>query len=176
MSAVFSRLSTFRPLENADLPDARVSVLLNAPKRSVRPLSRLLQHLTAEGARRAPTFAAILLGLEASDVIVHIVEAPNLPPSRPARTMLAVVTDRRILRIEMGQRQTGHARLALLGHELFHALEIANAPEVRDPRTLAALYRRIGFRIDLDQQQFETREATQVEKQIRRELDGLECR
>lgn len=43
---------------------------------------------------------------------------------------------------------TGHVELvAILGHELQHAAEIAAAPWVHDAGTLARLYRRIGLRL-----------------------------
>ena len=37
-----------------------------------------------------------------------------------------------------------NALVALLGHELQHAVEVASAPDVMTPAQLATLYRRIG--------------------------------
>jgi hypothetical protein len=40
---------------------------------------------------------------------------------------------------------SGPSQIAILGHELQHALEIANAASVVDEESLALEYRRIGF-------------------------------
>jgi hypothetical protein len=59
-------------------------------------------------------------------------------------------------------------RLAsLIGHELQHTVEVADAPSVVDPQTLAQWFGRIGYR--LDAVTFETK-AAMVERAIIREL------
>lgn len=51
----------------------------------------------------------------------------------------------RYLRIRLACTLTGVRQIAMLGHELRHAVEVANAPWVLDESSLADEYRRIGF-------------------------------
>jgi len=62
--------------------------------------------------------------------------------------------------------------MATLGHELYHALEIAQEPSIVDARTLAAFYRRHGIETGgiAGRQTFETEGAEQAGRQARREL------
>lgn len=82
--------------------------------------------------------------------------------------------DVRYVRIQLGSRRGGDDGAALLGHELFHALEIASAPDVRDDETLEALYRRVGF-ARARPHQFDTDAAQQIERRIRNELGERTC-
>jgi hypothetical protein len=139
--------------------------------RRVRLLGRRLQPLAAEGALRSPTFARLLLTLQKGRVIVHVQDTPQLPPSVPAR----LVPGRRIggfwyLRVQLGSSRGGNDLIALLGHELFHALEIAQSDE-DESAGLGHLYRRIGYRTD-GAHQFDTEGAQVVESLIRRELSA----
>jgi hypothetical protein len=146
------------------------SYLLEAPERRVRAMGTHLQKAVAQGLRRSLTFAAMLRGLEDSDVIVQIVEVRHLPRATLARILIVPGTGEvRYLRIEVGHHRGGDDLIALIGHELFHALEIASAREVRDEPALAGLYRRIGFRSG-SIHQFDTRAAVAAERRVRQEL------
>ena len=152
-----------------------LDLLLYSPTRRVRALSAHLQEVTEEGARRSPAFAGLLMSLEKSDVLVHIVDEANLPPSTFAQVVLLPgKSEFRVLRVQVGNRRGGDDRIALLGHELFHVLEIAHAPEVRGQTELAAFYRRIGFATERNLQ-FDTPEAHDFERRIRRELKARGC-
>jgi hypothetical protein len=61
--------------------------------------------------------------------------------------------------------------MATLGHELYHAMEIADEPSIMDARTLAAVYLRIGRRTDTwgGRQTFETEAAADGGLRARRE-------
>ena len=61
-------------------------------------------------------------------------------------SLMTAVPRRRYLRISIDRHNIGCQRLAILKHELQHAVEIADSLGVVDDATLAALYRRIGFR------------------------------
>jgi hypothetical protein len=141
----------------------------------VRAAGSRTQDVLASGIRRSPTFAAVVRALEGSDVIVQVLDAPHLPPSTRAQVrLLAARSEFRFLGIELGFRRGGDDLIALLGHELFHAWEIAQAPEVRDDRSMRAFYRRVGFPTE-HTNQFDTDAAHQVERRIRRELGGGSC-
>jgi hypothetical protein len=57
---------------------------------------------------------------------------------------LARSATHRFLRIQLSLSDSTLWRVALLGHELQHAIEVANAPGVDSSESLRALYRRIG--------------------------------
>jgi hypothetical protein len=62
--------------------------------------------------------------------------------------------------------------MAALGHELFHATEIAAEPSIVDVRTLAAFYERIGTQTSdsIGRRTFETQAAADAGRRARREL------
>lgn len=63
-------------------------------------------------------------------------------------------------------------QVVVLGHELYHATELAAATEVRDQATLKALYQRIGFRVGRRCGiRYDTEEARQTAWSIAREVD-----
>ena len=75
----------------------------------------------------------------------------------------------RYLRISLSVWLAPADRVAIVGHELQHALEVAhslaaNAAQVR------RWFETSGFRVHLSRDLFETKAALQVENKIRREL------
>jgi hypothetical protein len=61
--------------------------------------------------------------------------------------------------------------VAILGHELQHAVEVANAPWVVDEASLAEEYRRIGFPSHADHgMSFESRAAIDAGQRVLRDL------
>ena len=145
-------------------------------RRRLRFFDRELQVAADRGARRSPTFARLLNGLANSDLIVQVQFRPDRRPGAGSRLLMGPVTSGgRFIRIEI-EPAVGRDRLITqLGHELFHAVEVAAAPEVRSARALAALYRRIGFQ-RAEGDPFDTDEAHRVESIIRGELLTPACR
>lgn len=170
----FSAVLALGPSDSARAPlpltPAEAYDLLTSPMRHVRALHPGLAGILAQGVDRSPTLGYLLSALQATDVIVQIVASSSMPLSTPARILL-VPNPRmfRFLRMEVRVEGTDDELIALLGHELRHALEIAEATEVRDDRTLTDLYRRIGHR-DGGDRQFDTDAAHATARQIRREL------
>ena len=83
--------------------------------------------------RRSPTFARLLMQLDASDVIVHIVERQG-PCEGGANSCLLMVGNRgghRYLRAMIRSMQTYDAVITEVAHELEHAAEIAHRTDVR---------------------------------------------
>jgi hypothetical protein len=111
----------------------------------VRPLGRWMHTLLARGYGSSRTFAALVDALERSDVIVHIDER-RLPEGGPVgeTQCVAAAGGQRYLRINLDVRLREDMAVAILGHELQHAREIAEARWVVDQETLAALYCEIG--------------------------------
>jgi hypothetical protein len=145
--------------------------LLVAPDRHVRSTDRYIQNLLAQGVRRSNTFAELMKALNESDVIVYIQLVDMLPSTLAGRLMLAAdAHGQRYLRIQVRQSLTPNESIALIGHELRHALEIAQASDVRDARGLIALYRRIGDESLPGVHAYETNAAQDTGRQVRIEL------
>jgi len=145
------------------LPLGSPHVRVNAPE-----LSALLQ----DGVRRSNTLAARVARLETSDLVVHI--DYDRGPIRGIGGYVTFVTASggwRYVRIRIQWELSRPAQLAMLAHELQHAVEIADAPEVTDEASLAVLYSRIGLeRRGGACRSFETRAAMASEDQAIREL------
>jgi len=111
----------------------------------VRSTERHVVDALRQGYDRSPTFRRLVDELEASDVIVYVQPATQLPGSLRGHIRFAVATAaNRYLRIFVSAKVRGDAFIALVGHELQHAGEVARSPFVRDDRSLAVLYRVIG--------------------------------
>jgi hypothetical protein len=120
----------------------------DAPSR-VRSTSRAIVQLVSEGVQRSATLRALVDDIEHSDGIVYVefgvcafghVNGCVLPfvlPAQGQRYLRIVVTS--------DANRVRHDRLlSLIGHELQHAREILEHPEVVDVMTMERMYRQIG--------------------------------
>jgi hypothetical protein len=124
---------------------AAAASLLEAPDRRVRTTDSRLADLLGRGVRRSRTFAELVLALNGTDVIVYIEAASHLPSRIAGRLLLLPLAgNQRYLRIQVRQDSTPEDLIALIGHELRHALEVAAVPGVRSQEALVELYERIG--------------------------------
>jgi hypothetical protein len=73
------------------------------------------------------------------------------------------------VRVVIGLTVDRTARIALLGHELQHVVEVAGAPHIRSSTALADYYRSHGL-AGATQHAYETEAARLTEERIRREL------
>jgi hypothetical protein len=99
-----------------------------------------------EGMARSSSFRDLVARLDGSDVIVYV--EPECPMSQRLfgrLTFMGAGGDRRYVNVRIACGLTDDEQIAALGHELRHAVEIAEAPSVVDIASLAALYRQIGF-------------------------------
>lgn len=166
-----------RQSDASSVPQGAITAddVLRSPKRRVRVLPRRLRDLPSAGFRRSTTFGRLLVALQGRDVIVHVHESPYPLEVRGAQLVMGKrVGHFRFVRVQIGNRPVGDDLIALLGHELFHALEIAHSPEVMSHAGLGQLFRRIGFRTAQDGH-FDSDGARAVERWIRLELSGV-CR
>jgi hypothetical protein len=140
-----------------------------SPTRHVRTTSTYVQRLLKSGYTRSPAFARLVARLERSNVIVYIEVMPGLPWPIDARLLLTPrVQNSRYVRIQITLHRAEDDTIALLGHELQHAAEVADATEVIDEPTLEKLYLRIG--IQGRPHHYETMDAKNTGRQVRREL------
>ena len=127
------------------LSPAQIQAFLTSPERRVRAIDARIAALLAEGLRRSPTFGDLVVALHRTNVIVYIQTVRDLPKTVDGRLMLTSGPDRqRYLRIQIRPDGSTNELISLIGHELRHAIEIGEAPEVADQRTLINLYERIG--------------------------------
>lgn len=150
-------------------PRPSESAVLYAPTRHVRTAGTDAGNALREGYRRSATFASIVNRLQASDVMVYVSVIPQLPAQLRARSsMMAGTPYERYVRCEIARGATSDDTIALVAHELRHALEIATEQDVIDQTGMERLYRRIGTRSGPET--FETEDAIATEWQVKREL------
>jgi hypothetical protein len=95
------------------------------------------------GAARSRTFNDLLNQLIASDVIVYVQRVRHLPGGIAGHLMFVASTgNARYLRIEINDTGRQDQMIALLAHELQHAVEVAAVPSVRDSKAMSSLYAR----------------------------------
>ena len=146
--------------------------LLVSPDRRVRGADMRVQEYLTTGFNRSTTFARLLTALNASDVIVYIERVMTLPRDTMGRlTMVPTKGNARYLRIQIKSDLSMQEAIALIGHEMRHALEVAEDPSVRDSDALIQLYERIGHSSG-GEHVYDTTAAQDVGRQIRRELLG----
>jgi hypothetical protein len=138
----------------------------------VRP-ERGMQHLVDEAARRSPAIREWLDRLESLDVTVYIRTKAFTQADIEGRVALqSVAGSHRYLIIEIACGHSDLTQMATLGHELFHAIEIAEEPSIVSPGTLADFYSRIGMQTgdSWGRRTFETAGAAAAGDRARRQL------
>ena len=146
--------------------------MLNDAFRRVRAADTHIKRLLEEGLKRSVTFGDLVAAVNASDVIVYIQRVDRLGPTVAGQLMIVPVPHaQRYLRIQVLDHLSPEETIALIGHELRHALEVAAAPDVRDQQGLINLYERIGERGGMVHS-FDTRAAQNTGRRVRRELNG----
>ena len=157
---------------------AAVLALLVAPQipltamNHVRTTEPAILSAIEAGAAHSPLFLALLDRLNDSDVIVHVVYDRTPHHGMAGHlTFAASAAGIRYVRISISRQLFGCDLVAIIGHELQHAAEVADAPGVRDQHSMAAFYRRIGIRRDdLFDEAFDTTKAIAAGQRIRRDL------
>ncbi len=133
--------------------------------RGLDPAALRLLEATRSG---SPTVRRLLDRIERSDLIVYVQLVPRVDDPRAATSMFAAVPEARFVLISITSLSGEADRFLLLGHELQHAVELAEAPHVRDRAAMSALYARIGWcaRPNL----YETEQALETGHAVRKEM------
>jgi hypothetical protein len=146
-------------------------LLLSAADRRVRATDARLRSLVAEGLHRSRTFAALVTALNRTDVIVYIESVMVLPKGTMGRlALMPPAGEFRYLRVQIRADLARREAIALIGHELQHAMEIARATEVRDASSMIKLYERIGHASG--EHAYDTEAAQDTGRIVRREIAG----
>jgi hypothetical protein len=148
------------------------SLVLTAPERRVRAPEERVRTLLAQGFSRSPTFASLLLALNRSDVIVYIETVMTLPADTAGRlTLVPFAGQTRYLRIQIRPDLSRRDAIALIGHEMRHALEVAERPDVRDFNGMIRLYEEIGHPSG-GEHAYDTTAAQETGRKVKSELPG----
>ena len=140
----------------------------------IRTTDRRLQRLLHEGVRGSETFRRLVDRIRRSDVIVYLECGGGTRSADGRLTFISAAGGRRYVHIRVARLPAADVQIALIGHELRHAVEIADAPAVVDGETLAREYERIGF---LNARQrvgasYDSDAAVQAGYQVLRDLTG----
>jgi hypothetical protein len=156
----------------APLSDSEVRAIITSQYRHVRAVDTRIGDAITGGLRRSTTFAHLVLALDRSDVIVYIETARGMPSSLDGRMLITPgPAAQRYLRIQIAAASRGNELIALVGHELQHALEVAESPGVRDEQSLIALYEAIGHGAK-GRHRYDTMAAQSAGRKVRLELIG----
>jgi hypothetical protein len=116
------------------------------PHNHIRTTDRRLLRLLRDGARDSDTFRRLVDRLRQSDVVVYLECGGRGDRSSAGRlTFVSAVGGYRYVHVRVTRLAAADVQIALIGHELRHAVEIADAPEVVDDSSLAREYERIGY-------------------------------
>jgi hypothetical protein len=133
--------------------------------------SRILRVIDA-GIEGSATFRSLVAILNESDVIVYV--EPNLTRQALGGYLahnIVVQGQYRYLRIAMEIAGSERRLVSLLAHELQHAVEVAQTPEARDPKSLERLFSRRAIAFGCGGTTCsETQAAKDVEYVVKREL------
>ena len=149
------------------------------PAPHVRIADPELRRLFDAGLAVSPTLHALVDRLDHSDVVAYIrFEEPRAGIDGSLQFVSAAAGVRYLL-IRVERLPTRSRQLALIGHELQHAVEVATAPHVVDQQTFMQEYERIGHARHHPGQQarrFETPAALAAGERVLKELDGRDLR
>lgn len=137
----------------------------------VRPGDNRSTAILLNGIRRSETFRTIVEALEQRDVIVYV-QIQQALKGRLAGglTWLSATKRFRYVRIGISPDLRGDAAIATLGHELKHALEVANEASIVDERSLSAHYKQVGISMRVHSIGWDTEAARQTGDDVRRDL------
>lgn len=137
----------------------------------IRSTDRRLRSLLEEGVRTSPTLRALVARLHASDVVVYLqCEGPSAPDGR--LTFVSAVGGQRYVVVRMA-RFPKSQQIAMMAHELQHAVEIAEHPAIVDQMSLVREYKRIGYSTQTGGQagmSFDTMAAVRAGQQVLKEM------
>ena len=131
------------------VPPGRVATFdgqgANAWSGNIRASDDELVALLEDGIKRSPTFKGIVDRLAKSDVILYV--RPDVMAKSNSATKLTFLAAKggyRYLVIRVASGRSKDQQLAMLGHEMQHAVIIADAPSVVDSPTLKREFERVG--------------------------------
>jgi hypothetical protein len=167
MRFAISVLAALVTVAHLDATDHRRSY---APYARIRPMQDVGARLLADGMAHSPTFRWLVDRLDRSNVIVYIDVRPDMPAhlGGSLRFLARSATDH-FVKIQLNRVFHRKTLVALLAHELQHAVEVAESGQVNSADDLRQLYRRVGVLTGTDQ--YDTVAAQRAGYVVRDELN-----
>jgi hypothetical protein len=130
--------------------------------------------LITEATAVSPTVRALVERLTASDVVVYVAcEAAAHVRMAGRLNFVTAAGGLRYVVIRLKLRQRRTTSIAVLAHELQHAVEIADNPSIVDEASLARAYERMGYRShSAHGVAFDTKAAVETGRRVAEELGG----
>jgi hypothetical protein len=127
--------------------------------------------LLQAGIARSATFRRLVETIDRSDLVVYVETRQLTLPGR--LQFMSATPGGRYVRVSVRPMGIDNDLVPWLAHELWHAVEIAGAPEVRDRASLLRFYERIGggFRAG-GRMEMETVTAQKTQETVLHELRG----
>ena len=105
-----------------------------------------IERMISEGLSASPTFREVVNRLNRSDVVVYVRCQKDLAKREDGYLkFVGSAAGYRYLQAYIRYNTSRQHQIALIGHELFHAAEVADAPSVIDVASFEREYARIGF-------------------------------
>lgn len=140
-----------------------------SPASPVRCLDEQARLLVEEAVAVSTTIASQVDALQSTDLIVGIETNPARTKLRGEARLMAATASVRHVRIRITIPAPRRDLIAVLGHELQHALEFAAAPEVRDVASMRAHLLKIGYE-RVNGGYYETEAALEAGRRVAAEL------
>jgi hypothetical protein len=140
--------------------------------------NRRFSGLVTAGLSRSDTFRRLVATLNASDVVVYV--EPKLTRQALGGYLAhSIVTQggRRYVHIAIGMQGAERRLVSLLAHELQHAVEVAQTPDVQDVESLQRMFSRLAIEFGCGGTTcYETQAAKDVEYIVSEEFAGTVTR
>lgn len=139
----------------------------------VRFLDSVLKGLFDQGLQQSPTLRALVDKVEAAPILVFIEGDIRMPAHLGARlNFVTSVNGMRYVRVDIDCTLSPRRQIALLAHELQHALEIGERTDILDAEGMESLYEEIGFNSSENgsHKSYETEAAKAIQRAVDDEL------
>jgi hypothetical protein len=139
----------------------------------LRTTDSRLRAVLADGIASSPTLRALVSQLEQSDVVVYLEHAARPLAGVAGRlTFVSAQGGARYVVVYLACVGSRSQQLAILAHELQHAVEIAEDPSIVDEPSMSRAYTRIGYvnRWMTSAVAFDTKAARDIEERVRVEV------
>jgi hypothetical protein len=160
-----AQAASIRPAVAADVP---------TNDDHIRTTDPTLRAALDDGLAHSNTFQSLVVTLEASDVVAYVVYDWKTSNVMAAHiSFLSMAGGRRYVTIGLLAHLPRIQKVAILAHELQHAVEVASTPSIVDAASMARYYAglKYGGVVDASRQhRFESRAAIDTEARVAREM------
>ena len=136
----------------------------------LRPAVPASQALVASSLERSLIVNSLAEQLKATDVVAYVVTEPHAINGRDSGIrFLGRSKAQRFMVITVNSALSEDRQIALVGHELQHAVDMSRSKWVTDQERMGQYFTRVGWRIG-DVPGYETLSAMQTERKVGKEL------